>query len=67
MNVSAILVEVGVNMGDHGQDVYSAQEILPGETVEAFANRLLKPRYPGNGQHYTYRIELRIIQPAKES
>lgn len=32
---------VGVNMGDHAQDITEAHEVAPGETVEHLVERLL--------------------------
>lgn len=62
--VSVHLIEVAQNCGDHAQDFTSAVEVRDDETLTEAANRLMKPRYPGQTQHYTYRLEVRLVQPA---
>jgi hypothetical protein len=41
MNISVQRVRVGVNMGDHAQDILTDHEVADGETVEALVERLL--------------------------
>lgn len=44
----AILTKQAVNLGDHAQDITTAVEIRPGETVEDFAHRVLtRHEWPG--------------------
>jgi hypothetical protein len=62
--VSVLLVETGVNMGDHGQDVITAVEVRDDETLVDAANRLLAPAYAGDVKHYAWRLEVRVVQPA---
>lgn len=60
-NISAHLIEVGVNMGDHGQDVTRAVEVLPEETVEHMVERLLKPRYAGDTTHFIWLVPAGLL------
>lgn len=63
------LTKQGVNMGDHGQDVVTAIEITPGETVEDLARRALtRPDWHGD-RHVEdeWYVTIRIPAPATES
>lgn len=41
--LAVTVTRTGVNMGDHAQDVTTAHEVDPDETIEDLARRLLKP------------------------
>lgn len=67
--VSVTLTKVGVNFGDHGQDVITSVALLPGETVEEAATRLLhnEVRSSLKGKYapdYTWYLTIRLIEPA---
>lgn len=48
----AILTKQAVNCGDHGQDISTAVAILPGETVEDLAYRVLtRVDWPTKGRN----------------
>lgn len=63
----ATLTKQGVSMGDHAQDVVTAVEIAPGETVEALAHRVLTrsewPSRPRRVEDEWY-LTIRIPTPA---
>ena len=73
---SVVLVQTGVNVGDHAQDVSRAVEVGWEETVRSAANRLLSTeswRNDGNGQmekyrkgEYEWRLEIRLVEPFEE-
>jgi hypothetical protein len=41
MRIGVSLTRVGVNMGDHAQDIITDHEVGEGETVESLVERLL--------------------------
>lgn len=58
-------VNVGVNMGDHAQDVTTAFEAVEGETVEQMCDRILSD--PGHwGMEHPERDSHLIIRPVVE-
>jgi len=62
-----MLVEFGVNMGDHAETVYRAQQVDPSETVGALAARLLAPvGWKRPVPDYSSRIEIRLAEPKLE-
>jgi hypothetical protein len=60
--ISATYVEVGVNFGDHGQDVTTAVEVLPDDTVRDLMERVIS-RSKWSERKYANHIVLRFIQP----
>lgn len=48
--------------GDHSREVDIAQELLPGETVEALGARLLRGE-----RCFADRIEIRLVRPADKT
>ncbi|ERG63499.1 hypothetical protein L332_03390 [Agrococcus pavilionensis RW1] len=71
VQVSALVVEVGVNMGDHAQDVTRAVEVRRDETVGEVVDRLLTSSQwvslqMGHQQmpQTSWRLELRAVEPA---
>jgi hypothetical protein len=65
--VNALRVEVGVNMGDHGQDVTTAVDVRPDDTIDSIVDRYMrKPVWRGGADapdapvDPTVRIELRV-------
>lgn len=70
IQVSAIRVQVGVNMGDHAETVRKAVEVSRDETVGEVADRLLSKldwsAFPGDGvpvADSSVTLELRAIEP----
>lgn len=61
------LVKVGVYMGDHAQDVVTAVEVLPGETLHDAARRLLSNGDHWTGPDFSWRIEVQLVEPAPAS
>jgi hypothetical protein len=61
--ISALSVEVGVNMGDHGQDVVKAIEVRDGETVRDLMDRAI-PRSKWTQRKYEHHLVLRFVEPA---
>lgn len=63
--VSVRLIKVGVNMGDHGQDVAHTVEVLPEETLHDAARRLLNTgdRWTSD---YSWRLEVQLVEPAPD-
>lgn len=63
-DVQITVTEVGVNMGDHAQDVVQAFRIQPGETVESLVGRTLAIsngwRALNDGSYMT----IRLVPPA---
>jgi hypothetical protein len=65
-----MLTKVGVNMGDHAQDVVRAVEVSPDETVQEMANRVLSvdkwvPQGPvGFDYQYDWYLIVRLVEPA---
>lgn len=70
MDVSVMLVKVGVDMGDHAETVTKAVEVDIWETVGSMVDRLLsEPAYePGNpgkrALNPKWRLEVRAVEPA---
>ena len=72
MQVSVLLVQVGVNMGDHGETVTKAVEVDVWETVGSMVDRLLSepkfvPGSPGGTKRVlnpSWRLEIRAVEPA---
>lgn len=69
IQVSALVVEVGVNMGDHAQDVVRAVEVSRDETVGEVVDRLLtSDAWVGLTLGHqpvakpTWRLELRAVE-----
>ena len=63
--INALLVKVGVNMGDHGQDVTTALVVKRNETVTDLVERALHSQeYRSSGfvpvAQSEWRIELRL-------
>lgn len=55
---------VGVNMGDHAETIVNAIEVLPDETVEALAQRVLDDQPYRGDRPYDDFIVVRIVKPA---
>jgi aspartate-semialdehyde dehydrogenase len=71
--ISAMLVRVGVFMGDHGETVITAEEVFPDETIQNAMERLLtkpsysiKPTSQARQPVYDWRLELRFVMPVEE-
>lgn len=64
--VNALRVEVGVNMGDHGQDVTTAVDVRPDDTIDSIVDRYMRSTraYVPAGQAApvdpTIRLEIRV-------
>ena len=54
-NVNVILTEVGVNMGDHAQDVHTALEVSPGTTIQDLVETVLTSDHD-YGNYLTIRL-----------
>lgn len=65
-DVSATLVKVNENFGDHGQDVRTAVQIAPGEAVDELARRLLRRGHHPVAEHDWY-IEVRLVLPVEQT
>ena len=72
--INALLVKVGVNMGDHGQDVTTALAVSPDESVADLVGRALRSQeYRWDAETKAggtvpiaqpeWRIELRLVTP----
>lgn len=67
MKLQITRVQVGVNMGDHAQDVTTAFESIEGETVEQMCERILvRPSY-GFPDPHVDRDSYVVIRPVVES
>lgn len=64
-SVSAMLVRVGENMGDHAETVRTAVQIGPGESADALAHRLLKRSW-STGAEYDWHVELRMVRRSED-
>ena len=62
-NVSVRLIKVGVNMGDHGQDVAYPVEISPEETLRDAAIRLIDTGDRWTRTDYSWRLEVQLVEP----
>lgn len=58
--VNALRVEVGVNMGDHGQDVTTAIDVRPDDTIGSVIERHLMKSWPKDQPDPNKRVEIRI-------
>lgn len=58
--VNALRVEIGVNMGDHAQDVTTAVDIRPDDTVDSIVERYLMKSWPKDQVDPSSRIEIRV-------
>lgn len=61
-DIQITVTEVGVNMGDHGQDVTEAYRIEPGETVVSLVRRTLA----GEGWRALHKgsyMTIRLVRP----
>lgn len=74
MRIGVSLTRVGVNMGDHAQDIITDHEVAEGETVESLVERLLyddswtydtpgKIAAQRNPKHEWY-LTVRVMEPA---
>lgn len=59
-DVNVILTEVGVNMGDHAQDVQTALEVSPETTIQDLVDTVLT-----NDHDYDYGnyVTIRLARP----
>lgn len=57
-NVNVILTEVGVNMGDHAQDVHTALEVSPGTTIQDLVETVLT-----SDHDYDNYVTIRLARP----
>ena len=60
------LIKVGVNMGDHGQDVAHTVEVRPEETLHDAARRLLDTGDRWSSTDYSWRLEVQLVEPAPD-
>lgn len=64
--VSVLHTRVMVNCGDHAQDITSAVEVKPDETVAEAANRLLIERGYHDVPGYDDYLTIRLVKPIEE-
>ena len=68
--INVILTRQAVNQGDHGQDITSAHEVRPDETVGELVDRLLTSqmyRYPPTTDRQAeveWYLTVRLAEPA---
>ena len=60
------LTRVGVNMGDHGQDVTTAHAIRQGESVAEMVDRLLVKQSPYSRIDYDHFLTIRLVKPDED-
>lgn len=66
--VSVLHTRVMVNCGDHAQDITSAVEVNPDETVAEVAERLLRTQgYQRFTTEYEDYLTIRLVKPREES
>jgi hypothetical protein len=62
--LSATLVQVGVNLGDHGETIHRAVEVLPTDTVRDLLDRVIPPPGKYRKRDYDHHVILRFVEPA---
>lgn len=73
LSINALLTEVGVNMGDHGQDVTKAVVLKPEMTVQELCDKFLTKRTwmgikepdreePADDRYLTIRLAVEVAE-----
>lgn len=66
--IDAILMRVGVHMGDHAETIWRAVEVVDGETVRELMERLLPEGSSTWSQRdYDSWVRLSFVQPRSEA
>lgn len=63
MSISVSYTKVGVNLGDHAQDVINMIEVGPDETVESLVRRTIESRATWSESPYADYLTIRIVKP----